>query len=200
MSWYRLSLDGCLHHVGECSTSFSFWICCLLFYNASAFFILLVIRVLGLKEVLFFIIIMYFFARMMEAGQPWSGRQNTNMLTRWSCFCPKEPTSASGTRWAKKNIQSVWHVILKIHQIFYHFCLMSFCFLGGEYLPSLGSVLRQRGHRWAAPECALWPAGCQHPWRLAPAHRCSGEPSWLCHVSYCLNNINYLSSGLSFFF
>ena len=169
----------------------------LLFIFFSVFH-LKVICFLGLKEVLFFIIMMYIFPRMMEAGLPWSGRQNTNMLTRWSCFCPKEPTSASGTRWAKKNIQSVWHVIWKIDQIFYHFCLMSFCFLGGEHLPSLGSVLRQRGHRWAAPECALWPAGCQHPWRLAPAHRCSGEPSWLCHVSYCLNNINYLSSGLLF--
>lgn len=62
-------------------------------------------------------------------------------------------------------------------------CLL---FLGRKYLPSLGSVLRQRGDRWAAPERPLWSPGRQHPWRLSSTHRCSGESSGLRHVS-CLN-------------
>lgn len=57
------------------------------------------------------------------------------------------------------------------------------CFLGREHLPSLGRVLRQRGHRRAAAERPLWSAGRQHPRRLAPAHRCSGESSGMCNVS-----------------
>lgn len=50
---------------------------------------------------------MWLWIRMMEAGPPWSGQQNTNMWTRWSCFCPKELTSASGTRSATKPVQTV---------------------------------------------------------------------------------------------
>lgn len=124
-----------------------------------------------------------FFLRMMEVGQPWSGRQSTSMWTRLSCFCPKELTSASGTRLAKESVHSV--STIQDNQILCNCWFMSCCFLGREYLPSLGSVLGQCGHRRAPPERPLWSAGCQHPRRLSPTHRCSGESSRLCNVSFC---------------
>lgn len=67
-----------------------------------------------------------------------------------------------------------------------HCWFMPVCFLGREHLPSLGSVLRQRGDRRAAPKRPLPPAGCQHPRRLPSTHRCSGESLRMCHVSFCL--------------
>lgn len=131
---------------------------------------------------LYLVISCVFFLRTMAVGQPWSGRQSTSMWTRWSYFCPKELTSASGTRLVQEPVHSVRHTIPKNPKL-YNCCFM-FCFLGREYLPSLGSILRQCGHRRAAPERPLWSAGRQHPWRLSSAHRCPGESSGLCHVSY----------------
>lgn len=50
---------------------------------------------------------LFFFLRMTEVGRPWFGPQSTNMWTKWSCFCPKELTSASGTRLAKDSVYFV---------------------------------------------------------------------------------------------
>lgn len=69
------------------------------------------------------------FIRMMEAGQPSSGRQNISTWTRSSCFCPKGLTLALGTRLAKTSVQSVSNILnfktSKIIQLLPHVMLPS---------------------------------------------------------------------------
>lgn len=46
---------------------------------------------------------------------------------------------------------------------------------GGEHLPALGLLHRQRRHRRGPPECPLRPPCCQLPRGHTPAHRSTGE-------------------------
>lgn len=57
---------------------------------------------------------------------------------------------------------------------------------GGEHLSALGSIFRLCGHSWNTSGCQVWPACCEYPWRLTPAHRSQGESLRLCCVSAAL--------------
>ena len=62
---------------------------------------------------------------------------------------------------------------------------------GGEHLPPLGGVLRQRGDLPAAHQGSRRAARRQHPRGLATAHRRTREPRRVCHVSLYLKEICY---------
>ncbi len=70
---------------------------------------------------------------------------------------------------------------------FYHqemnFACGLMCYLGGECLPPLGSILWLWWDRSAAAWQEIWPTCCEHPWRLTSSHCCQTEPAGLCNVS-----------------
>lgn len=98
--------------------------------------------------------------------------------------------------WYRRQGQGMLNIFPTQFDTFYtdkeHFLYCSwflfFCPLGGEHLPTLGGFFWQCWHCWTAPECTLWSSGCEHPWRLSTAHRCSGKPTWVCHVSFCFKD------------
>lgn len=115
-----------------------------------------------------------FFLRMMEVGQPWSGRQSTSTWTRWSCCCPKELTSASGTRLAEESVHFVLAILYK--RIKYKTIVVLFsrrrtsAFTGQRSLAA-----------WTLPSCSWMPTVICRPSTSTETLRCTsplGRIAW----------------------